>query len=69
MINGTILKTINGGTTWTVIDWSGNLYFCLLSDPILVTRWVSGLSTATTGSNLKTTDGGTTWTKLSFGAN
>ena len=60
---GTIIKTTNGGTNWTVLSSGTGMGFLSVyfTDPD--TGYVVGIS----GTILKTTDGGKNWTTLSTG--
>jgi photosystem II stability/assembly factor-like uncharacterized protein len=62
-INATIIKTINGGSTWTIL--SSGLDKCLSS--VYFTDANTGYAVGENGSIIKTINGGTTWTVLSSG--
>ena len=62
---GTIVKTADGGTTWTTLACGttsslGSVYF---------TNATTGFAAGTTGTILKTTDGGANWIALTSGIN
>jgi uncharacterized protein YbcV (DUF1398 family) len=62
---GTILKTSNGGNTWTAqssgtTNWLESVYFTDINN---------GYVAGDKGTILKTTDGGTNWTILTSGTN
>ena len=63
--NGTILKTINGGSDWTTqlsgtSNWLGSVYF---------TDGNTGYAAGSQETILKTDDGGTNWIKHTFPEN
>ena len=58
--NGTILKTIDGGTTWTTLS-SGTTNDL---NSVYFTDANTGYAVGDTGTILKTIDGGTTWTAI-----
>ncbi|MEI7727752.1 MAG: T9SS type A sorting domain-containing protein, partial [Bacteroidota bacterium] len=61
--DGIILKTTDGGRTWTELSCgtTNNLYSVFFPDAN------NGYAVGDSGTILKTTNGGTTWTKLSTG--
>ncbi len=54
---GLVIKTTDGGDTWTQMTPAGTLWLTAISFPNLNTGYVGGWG----GNLLKTTDGGTTW--------
>lgn len=62
--NGTIIKTINGGTTWAQQEIDGSLSSVSLRS-VYFTDAQNGIVVGDAGTMLTTTDGGTTWTLLS----
>ena len=61
---GIILKTIDGGTTWT--SYPGTVTYSLYS--VYFPDANTGYASGDGGTILKTTDGGITWTAISTGA-
>lgn len=65
---GTILKTINGGTTWTALStnyptyWFWDIHFVTDNIGFIVGESDPGTNPGGAGLVLKTIDGGTTWT-------
>jgi photosystem II stability/assembly factor-like uncharacterized protein len=62
-MNGTILKTTDGGKTWVSRPWVGGQN---LNDVTFVTETI-GYACGSVGTILKTTDGGTNWTQQASG--
>src|SRR5208283_3583242 len=60
---GTIMKTLNGGTSWNILKsgTTNNLFYLSFTD--INTAYAAGAN----GTILKTADGGNTWTKLVSG--
>jgi photosystem II stability/assembly factor-like uncharacterized protein len=59
---GTVLKTIDGGNSWSVIFSDTNLLFS-----VYFTSPTNGYAVGQGGTIIKTTDGGDTWTKIESG--
>ncbi len=68
--NGTILHTINGGTTWTAqtVDDSFTNHLQSVHFVDAMNGWAVGNRTGTSGTQdiIRTTDGGSTWVKSEF---
>jgi photosystem II stability/assembly factor-like uncharacterized protein len=71
--NGTILKTIDGGTSWTNLtttfpgDWFWDVHFTSVDTGFVVGETDPGMNPCGLGLIIKTIDGGASWTTLISG--